>query len=456
MQVMKIMKSGFSSQRGAIVIQVSVFLLGLMAFSAFAVDYGVMWTARGQAQTSADAGALAGATTLGFDSPTDFAGAQAKAQAIARANWVWGQAPDVQLTDVSFLPPGTCRPPLYPGVPDTCVKVDVYRNQTRNNPLPIFFAHLVGVSNQGVRATATAQVVNGSATDCLKPWAVIDRWQEAAPVSGPDRDPGPFGPLSTYDRYSNGQGNNPPYEPDVYIPPSASDPGTGFRLPQDEGRQFAIKTGAGGQSGTGSISPGWSREIQLPNADGSLTGAANYLNSIEHCGGLTYSLAAPTETCQEFMSGGGIQGWSQAVAAAAVGCYNVQTGVAQGPTRTGVDYLTSQDSNATFNPSTNKIDNSLYDPPTSSPRVVPIAAMDIDSYLSQNPTGSTGVVRLVNIYGYFIEGMGTVNPATGAISCCSSNGQFVIGRIISIPGLPNIGSPITQSASFLNSVILVR
>jgi Flp pilus assembly protein TadG len=68
-----------SSDRGAVVIQMAVCMLVLLAFTAFVVDYGVMWASRGQAQTSADAGALAGATSLAFDSMTDFAGARLKA-----------------------------------------------------------------------------------------------------------------------------------------------------------------------------------------------------------------------------------------------------------------------------------------------------------------------------------------------------------------------------------------
>ena len=39
---------------------------------------------------------------------------------------------------------------------DDCIRVDVYRNQARNNPLPMFFGSLVGLTSQGVRATATA------------------------------------------------------------------------------------------------------------------------------------------------------------------------------------------------------------------------------------------------------------------------------------------------------------
>ena len=122
------------SERGAVLIMVVVAMVALLAFGAFVIDYGVMWTSRGQVQTSADAGALAGAIALAFDSPTDFAGAKTKAQAVARANNVWGQAPDVQLTDVTFPP---C-PPGAPGLPDTCVKVDAFRNQARGNPLPMY------------------------------------------------------------------------------------------------------------------------------------------------------------------------------------------------------------------------------------------------------------------------------------------------------------------------------
>jgi hypothetical protein len=53
-----------SSERGAILIQVAVALLGLTVFSAFVLDYGVLWSARGQAQNAADAGAMGAAVNL--------------------------------------------------------------------------------------------------------------------------------------------------------------------------------------------------------------------------------------------------------------------------------------------------------------------------------------------------------------------------------------------------------
>lgn len=87
-------------------------------------------------------------------------------------------------------------PPGAPGLPDTCVKVDVFRNQTRLNPLPTFMGRLAGVNNQGVRATATAQILTGDTTDCMRPWAVLDKWLESAenPADGAGPDPGLFQP----------------------------------------------------------------------------------------------------------------------------------------------------------------------------------------------------------------------------------------------------------------------
>src|SRR3954451_7618437 len=165
---MKTPHANRQSERGAVLIIVVVAMVALLAFGAFAIDYGIMWTGRSQIQTSADAGALAGAISLAYESATDQASAQTKAQAAARANNVWAAAPDVQLTDVTF----PACPPGAPGLPDTCVKVDAFRNQSRGNQLPMFFGSLVGIGGQGVRATATAQIVTGDTTDCLKPWAI--------------------------------------------------------------------------------------------------------------------------------------------------------------------------------------------------------------------------------------------------------------------------------------------
>ena len=62
---------------------------------------------------------------------------------------------------------------------------------------------------------------------------------------------------------------------------------------------------------------------------------------------------------------------------------------------------------------------------------------------------------MVNIYGFFIEGMGNVDRDTGAITM-APNGASVIGRITTIPGMGIGASSLPTNASFLNIVRLVR
>lgn len=427
--------SRLANQQGAVLIQVAVAMLALLALSAFVFDYGVMWVSRGQAQNAADAGALSGAISLAFNSPTDQDAARARAIAMAQANQVWGQAPSVTDPDVTFP---VC-PPGIPGPQDKCVKVNVFRNQARANALPTFFAKLAGVVSQGTVATATAQVVNGDTTSCLRPWAVVDRWQEFGPEG-----PAPL-PSSTFDKYSTGQGNSPPQENDVYIPPSQAG-GTGYTLPADLGRQFAIKTGA---TGGNEISSGWFRTLDLPRADTTQLGNNTVQNNILTCNGLPASFADPGTVCPASIP----NNWEDTAYWAARGCYRVQTGATVGSTRNSIEDLIALDSSARWSNGT--ITGSQFDPSATSPRVVPIGVMDIDWYLSNDPTGNNGVLRMVNIFGFFIEGMGDVDRNTGAITL-APNGQSVIGRIMTLPGTAGGNSTLPGNSSFLQTVRLVR
>lgn len=430
------LSSRLGNQRGAVLIQVAVALLALLALSAFVFDYGVMWVSRGQVQTAADAGALSGALSLAFNSPTDQAAARARAIAMATDNKVWNQAPSVIDADVTF----PACPPGIPGPQDKCVKVNAFRNQARGNALPVFFSKLAGVTSQGVRATATAQVVTGDSTSCLRPWAVVDRWNEFGPEG-----PTPL-PTSTFDKYSDGKGNNPPQENDVYIPPSASGPGTGYGLPGDLGRQFAIKMGP---TGGNEISSGWFRTLDLPRADTTQLGNNTVQNNILTCNGLPSSFAAPGTVCPASIP----NNWTDTAYWAARGCYRVQTGATVGSTRNTINDLIALDPSATW--ANNTITGSQFDPGATSPRVVPVGVMDIDWYLSQDPTGNNGVLRMVNIFGFFIEGMGNVDRNTGVITM-AANGSSVIGRIVTLPAEATGASTLPGNASFLVTVRLVR
>src|SRR6266496_1496486 len=104
--------------------------LGCMAFiavSMLAIDVGMLMTARNQAQNSADAGALAGATAIAFDSWTDrSASGPAVTSAIttSQSNNVMAKTVSVGPADVEFP-----NDPID-GSPDR-VKVTVYRTASR-------------------------------------------------------------------------------------------------------------------------------------------------------------------------------------------------------------------------------------------------------------------------------------------------------------------------------------
>ena len=378
-----------NGERGVILIHVAIALLGLLAFSSFSIDYGVMMVSRGQAQTAA--GALAAALYLAWDDGDDLAGAQAMAVTAAQANLVWGEPPDVTPADVTFP---TC-PPGAPGLVDNCVRVDVFRNQRANgNPLPVFVASLFGMANQGVRATATAQVLYGSAPgpgDCVKPFAIPDRWEEFReaqdmtdpivddnldPFNYPDDEPSPdeSGP-STWDpddgynaRFTNGPNRG---ELLNSLPGTFGDPideywpgQSGYHMPQNvqaetdmnpNGIRLALKHSNGNQ-----VAPSWYYPIVL------------------ECGGANCDRAA-IEGCvsAEWMEDG--------VALTNEPCNMV------GPTRLGANNLIAQDSGA----------NWMRDPPggryprgtieggmgMASPRLAIVPVFDADIYMAGHQNG---------------------------------------------------------------------
>ena len=421
-------------ERGAVLIQVAVAMLALLALSSFVFDYGVMWVSRGQAQNAADAGALSGAISLAFDSGTDQDGARAKAIAVARRNRVWSAAPDITDADVTFPP---C-PPGAPGLPDTCVKVDVFRNQRPGgNPLPTFFSRLVNITEQGVRATATAQIITGDTTDCLKPWAVIDRWDEydtatnGAEAEYPEPDPD-FLPTSTFDRYSTGQGNSPPPENDLYVRPTPAqvvpEPGSGCPTTRD-----AALRSRWTRTPTRRCPPAGSARFGC-HVSMARTGATSTGRTSRPAAGCPRATPRRTRSARPTS---GTTTWPTGRSADAM-----RPSPATWLGRAGRASRNSSRVTAARRGEATGIVGSTFSPATSSPRVVPIGVIDIDDFLSQDPSGANGVLRMVNIYGFFIEGMGDVDPATGPMTL-SPGGHAVIGRIMTIPSMGTwlVGAP---------------
>jgi len=424
--MISVRRSPARDERGAILVHVGIATLTLIAFSALAIDYGALLAGRRQAQNAADSAALAGAISLAFDDPDDFPRAQAAAAAAGTANLVLGTAPSiVPATDVNLIP---C-PPGAPGLPDTCIRADVYRSGTRSNALPTFFAQIMGISGQNVRATATAQVVTGNAVECLKPFAVGDKWQENWEAGKPST--APWTPTSTFDKYMKSGNSWVPdpsvTTPDVYIAPSATNPGTGFtpfNAAGDPSAQYGLELTLKVGSAQDTLSAGWFQALDLPFPDGtSGSGGSDYRNFIGNC------------TTRVFKIGDTIP---------------VETGNMVGPTGQGIGDLVAKDPGATWNTSTQTLDGScapgicrdgLYH--ARSPRLVAIPLFSMDAFFAGSPNGKT-TVTITNIMGFFVEGMG------------GSGNKDVIGRLVAIPGVTLGTSSVDTTASFLRTVLLVR
>jgi hypothetical protein len=388
-----------ASERGAVLIQTALAGLVLLGLGTFVVDYGVLWVGRHQAQNAADAGAIAGAIARAYDDfndPPDPGGvADTNASALVEKNVVWGASSP----PVTFF---ACPPDV--GAPQRCVRVEVYRNGAHESALlPRWFAPLLGVASHGVKATATAQVLIPKATNCVRPWAIPDKWIEGSVPM--DR---------TFSRYDPAGALLP--NPDVYDPPSSISAGLGAL-------QFAASNANLGD--LGSFVP---LTFYTAVSDPIVSGWLVPLN-LDPCNG------------QEI----------------AVGEQIPISGVS--PTGADFEVLVGQDPSASWNAATRRIDGSCAPVCAKiSPRLVPIAVFDVELFqfrqastdpnkwnmcLARRPCqpcpGGAPCVSIVNIVGFFIF--------DGAPS----------GYLTSYPGvIPRDAPVLTAQSSFLKATTLVR
>jgi len=409
-------------ERGAVLVHVAIALVGLLAFSAFVIDYGVLWAARRQAQNSADAGAMAGAVSMGFVNMDDQALARASALSAATRNWIWGQPPDVTEADVTFpvCPPGS------PGEgTNACIQVNVFRTTYQRpggNPLPTLFGNLVGVTQQGVRATAMAEVLFGDSTDCVKPFAIPDKWLE----NRNDQPPAGWDPNDTFERYvQNGPNQGQLLDPaDYYEAPGGPrypPNGTGFTREgsqlggSDYGLEIVLKNGTPQQA----IAPGWYFAVVINPNEG--PGADNYGENIAECDPTVIGPGTVLET---------------------------EPGNMVGPTRQGIADLIAQDPYARWDTSANNglggITGGCMADPVSpcglSPRLVAIPLFNPDLYDAGRGSGRIEIT-VTKVLGFFIVGL---------------QGNDVVGRLMTYPTAARRGTSETPGASFLISIALVR
>jgi Flp pilus assembly protein TadG len=363
-----------SDEQGFSLVFVGLGCMAFVAASMLAIDVGMLMTARSQAQNSADAAALAGATSLAFDSWDDRTAtgpAVVNALAAARTNNVMSAQVSVGAPDVEF--------PNDPvdGSPDR-VRVTVYRTASRGNPVSTLIAQYFGIATADISAVATAEASPANAMTCVKPFTIPDKWRE---VTTP-----PWDPTDTFNRYDK-KGNVLP-NADVYVPAfdtsgAANSGYTGYNMEANRGMNLVLRASTGTN-----IQPSFFFSLAMTGD----TGGDDYRWNIANCNHTIYH-------------------WGDALVQ--------EPGNMVGPTVSGMLDLIARDPNASWDDSTNKVVNSAYGD-RQSPRIFPIPLYDPDYYDNGQQTGRVASLKTANWIGFFVEYVA---------------GSDIHGRIIPIGGI---------------------
>lgn len=353
-------------ERGASLLYITVGFMAFFAASALAIDVGMLMTARGQAQTSADAGALAGAVALAMD---DFDDRSVDGPAVLAAmntaleNAVLKGIASVEPEDVTF--------PLAPGGEANRVRVNVFRTAERNNPLSTFIMAVFGMSSADISARATAEAAPANAMTCVRPFTIPDKWDE-------NTDP-PWTADSVFEHYDNQGGLVPNY--DEYIPVGETGY-QGYDPIDDKGKLLTIRAGTGNN-----IQPTFYYSWAMPPD----TGADWYEENIANCN--------QTMIPREYVM-------------------TQEPGAMVGPTVAGIDNLIAQDPTAYWDDGPC---NCAKSPLGRSPRIFPIPLYDPQEYDGGKVEGRNATLVMVGWIGFFVEGhngndvYGRITPILGVI-----------------------------------------
>lgn len=304
-------------ERGSTLVVAALAMTALLSIVALAVDVGMLFTARGEAQRVADAAALAGAGSL-IVAPDDANRARRVAIEYAARNEIRGEVVTVDEGDVDV------------DLNDFTVTVRANRLVEDGGGVQTWFARLFGVDEVGVAAAATAEAAPAGRAVCVKPLALFDRFHDV------DGD-GAFEPGDgdQYDPFTHGYGTS------WRNPGSAGDDGEGYV--NDRGRAVVLKGGgptAGTQVGTQGTGPSWYYPWDVPQ-----TGEGACAGGPGGQGASCYQWAI--ENCHPAVIEVGTEHW-------------VANGAMDGPTRNGVQNLISQDPGAYWDDNCHCVRGSRY------------------------------------------------------------------------------------------------
>ena len=357
----------YRDERGMSLVFVGVGFMAFLAATTLAIDVGMFATARSQAQNSADAGALAGAIALYFDDYDDRSSsgpAKQNAMVAARENQVIGAQVSVTPPDVTF--------PLGPSGLYNRVKVRVFRNDERGNPVGTLMGRFFGVVDVDIAAEATAEASQANAMTCVMPFTIPDKWIER---QTPDWD--------ADDTFEMWDSHNNPLDPaDEYRGATNKATYSGYSAERDKGTELMIRAGTGYD-----INP----SMYFSYAIGGISGASEYTWNIANCNST-------------------IMGFDDLLL--------MEPGNMVGPTVDGIDQLIAKDPDAYWDETLNKPVSKKYP----SPRVVAIPLYDPVYYDTGKKNGRYADLKVVNYLGFFITGRsgnsiyGRITPISGLVT----------------------------------------
>ncbi|MDE3136743.1 MAG: hypothetical protein KGL59_09220 [Acidobacteriota bacterium] len=167
-------------ERGVSLVLVALALVAMLAAASLAIDLGILYVGRSEAQRAADAAALAGASAFVDSGCTSMNGgciaggsqetlAREQAETVGSQDSVMGQVAKIEDGDVTFN---------YPTPMEPQISVTVQRSTARGNAIPMLFSRLFGVALGSVSATATAEAFDPSGSNvpvsfgCVAPFLV--------------------------------------------------------------------------------------------------------------------------------------------------------------------------------------------------------------------------------------------------------------------------------------------
>jgi hypothetical protein len=362
-------------ERGMSFAFVSIGLMTFMAASTLAIDVGMFMTARTQAQTSADAAALAGATALVFNDWNDRTTSGPAVQSAMST----AQKNAVMLGDVSVLPSDVTFP-VDPSGQANEVKVNVFRTIGRGNPVATLIGPLLGIPTIDIAASATAQAAPAGGMTCVKPFIIPDKWDE-------NTNPPWNMNTSVFNKYDN-RGNLIPNH-DEY------DPTQGYTA-MDKGTLLVLRAGSGNN-----IQPTFYFSWAMPGN----TGASWYESNIENCN--TTVIDTGYVATQE-------------------------PGNMMGPTIQGLQALMDRDPGARWDSSKNTYVSSM----NPSPRVFPIPLYNPDEYDQGKINGRNATLVVSKWLGFFLEDIqgneayGRIFPIIGVSAATSPTPTAPLAYVI--------------------------